>query len=321
VTTAINNLIAEVNSGNTSAAAALAQIIQKLEELKAAIGSGGGGTTPSVAVTSVTLNKTMLSLKEGLATTLIATVQPDNATNKNVIWKSDNTTVATVDANGKVTARTAGKATITVTTKDGGKAAICVVTVVAGGGGTVGDEYVDLGLPSGLKWAKCNLGASKPSEYGDYYAWGETNPKANYSWDTYKFGTAKNLTKYNGTDGKITLAPEDDAATAKLGAPWRMPTRHEINELLENCIWTWTTQDGKNGFNVKGPNGKIIFLPAAGHRKGSELSNVGSWGYCWSGSLYTPYSDYACSLYFDSGRFNWGTYYRCYGFSVRPVRP
>jgi len=237
VTTAINNLIEEVNSGNTSAAAALAQIIQKLEELKGNIGGGGsGGETPGGGDTPSTM------------------------------------------------------------------------------------EYVDLGLPSGLKWAKCNLGASKPSEAGDYYAWGETEPKTDYSWDTYKWGTKNNLTKYTYTDDKTTLDPEDDAATVKLGSPWRMPTSEEAEELQDNCTWTWTTLDGINGNEVKGSNGNSIFLPAAGRREDSEHDAVNSWGCYWTGAQrYFDFIGYY--LFFDSESHELVDLYRYYGFSVRPVHP
>lgn len=213
-----------------------------------------------------------------------------------------------------------------------------------GGGDTPSTmEYVDLGLPSGLKWAKCNLGASKPSDYGDYYAWGETEPKTEYTWATYKWMQTgqsdwKHITKYtfpdgktegiwyapDGTfigDGKTTLEAADDAATAKLGLPWCMPTSDEIMELLDNCTWTWTTQDGINGYEVKGPNGNSIFLPAAGYRCPSELFDAGSWGYYWSSSLNTAYSFSARYLYFGSGERGWDNSYRYFGFPVRPVRP
>ena len=98
-------------------------------------------------------------------------------------------------------------------------------------------EYVDLGLPSGLKWATCNVGATAPEEYGNYYAWGENTPKDNYDWDTYKLTTdgGTTFTKYNGTDGKTTLDPEDDAAAVNWGGKWRMPTDDEWTELRENC--------------------------------------------------------------------------------------
>ncbi len=184
-------------------------------------------------------------------------------------------------------------------------------------------EYVDLGLPSGLKWAKCNLGASKPSDYGDYYAWGETTTKTEYSWDTYKWGTENNLTKYNDTDGKTTLDPEDDAATAKLGAPWRMPTSDELEELQDKCFWTWTTQDGVDGYKFKGPNGNTIFLPGAGGHDASGPDGAGQWLYLWSSSQATGYSsNYA--LFLKLGPvFSPQCYYtnRCRGIPIRPVRP
>ena len=214
-----------------------------------------------------------------------------------------------------------------------------------GGGGTTPStmEYVDLGLPSGLKWAKCNLGAPKPSDYGDYYAWGETAPKAEYSLETYKWMQAgqsdwKYITKYTFADGvtegiwydsarefigdnKTVLVAADDAATQQLGSPWRMPTIDEIQELLVNCTWTWTTQDGVNGYQVDGPNGNAIFLPAAGYRKVSGLKYAGSQGYCWSSSLSTTESNCAYSLDLHSARYLIARTYRYFGYSVRPVRP
>ena len=213
-----------------------------------------------------------------------------------------------------------------------------------GGGETPSTmEYVDLGLPSGLKWAKCNLGASKPSEPGGHYAWGETAPKAVYDWETYKWMQAgksdsKYITKYTVADGqtrgiwydssgnfigdnKTALVAADDAATANLGSPWRMPTAVEIKELIDNCTWTWTTQDGVNGYQVDGPNGNAIFLPSAGYRDGSVLKDAGSVGSYWSSSLSTFESYNADYLFFDSGDYNRYYYYRNCGFSVRPVRP
>ncbi len=215
-----------------------------------------------------------------------------------------------------------------------------------GGGGGSTEEYVDLGLPSGIKWAKRNLGASKPSDYGDYYAWGETTPKpkkAKYNWATYKWMQAgqsdwKHITKYTVADGqteaiwydaggnfigdnKTTLIAGDDAATANLGSPWRMPTIDEIKELLDNCIWTWTTQDGKNGYQVDGPNGNSIFLPAAGYREGSGLRAAGRWGTYWLSSLSRTNSDRALNLSFDSGVHYLSNNDRFIGFTVRPVRP
>ena len=216
------------------------------------------------------------------------------------------------------------------------------MTEIGGGGGST-EEYVDLGLR--VKWAKCNLGASKPSDYGSYYAWGETEPKAEYTWATYKWMKAgqsdwKHITKYTIADGqtegiwydaggtfigdnKTTLEAADDAATANLGSPWRMPSFYEIQELIDYCTWTWTTQNGVKGYEVKSKkNGNSIFLPAAGYRKGSVLNNAGSWGYFRSSSLYIGYNDYASNLNFDSDRHDkYNHSSRYLGFSVRPVRP
>ena len=209
-----------------------------------------------------------------------------------------------------------------------------------GGGGTTPSpvEYVDLGLPSGLKWAKCNLGAPKPSEPGDHYAWGETDPKAEYTWATYKWmqagqSEAKYITKYTIADGetggiwydssgafigdnKTALVAADDAATAKLGSPWRMPTIDEFQELIDKCTWTWTTQDGVNGYQVDGPNGNAIFLPAGYLVIGSYRA-----GYYWSSSLSTTESDRAYSLDLNSDRYFIARTYRYFGCTVRPVRP
>ena len=188
-------------------------------------------------------------------------------------------------------------------------------------------EYVDLGLS--VKWATCNVGASKPEDYGDYFAWGETTAKTTYSWSTYKYcnGSYNTLTKYNNSssygsvDNKTVLDKEDDAAAVNWGGAWRMPTKAEQDELRQQCTWTWTTQNGVNGYTVTGSNGNSIFLPAAGYRGGSSLYRAGSDGYYWSSSLYTDYPDYACVLYFNSDNVDWGYYDRGCGHSVRPVCP
>ena len=190
-----------------------------------------------------------------------------------------------------------------------------------------GHEYVDLGLPSGTKWAACNVGATKPEEFGGYYAWGETEEKSNYSWSTYKWcnGSYDSLTKYctsssYGTvDNKTVLAPQDDVAHVKWGGSWRMPTLDEQEELLNKCTWSWTTQNGVNGYKVTGPNGNSIFLPAAGYRCASGAYVIGSSGSCWSSSLGSDDSLPAYYLRFSSGYHNWGCLNRSYGRSVRPV--
>ena len=204
-----------------------------------------------------------------------------------------------------------------------------------------GHEYVDLGLPSGLKWATCNVGATTPEGYGNYYAWGETETKTTYDWNTYKWATAtwdatyeswqlETLTKYNtssdyGTvDNKTVLELADDAAAVNWGGAWRMPTDAEWQELIDNC--TWTRVEGynggvNNGYEVKSKiNGNSIFLPAAGYCDDDDLYGAGNYGNCWSGSLYTDEPYIAWGVNFGSfGRGMDGGGSRCCGLSVRPV--
>ena len=208
-----------------------------------------------------------------------------------------------------------------------------------------GHEYVDLGLPSGLKWATMNVGASKSEDYGDYYAWGETETKSMYDWSTYKYmedgySSWVHVTKYTTEDNmkegcwydgdtyvgttvdgvtyknKTVFDPEDDAAHVNWGGDWRMPTKEEQDELRTKCTWKWGSQNGVNGYTVVGPNGNSLFLPAAGNRNGSNLYYVGGWGYFWSSSLYSYYAYY---LNFGSSFVDSSNYYRYYGFAVRPV--
>lgn len=198
-------------------------------------------------------------------------------------------------------------------------------------------QAVDLGLPSGLKWASCNVGATTPEGYGDYFAWGETAPKTDYSWATYKYasetswGDVQKLTKYcddasfgdNGfTDDKTTLDPEDDAAHVNWGGSWRMPTDAEWTELRTQCTWTWTTQNGVNGYQVSSKtNGNSIFLPAAGQRSNARLLDAGSLGSYWSSSSGKGSPHYVWVLCFDWDSVGHVGDNRFYGFSVRPVCP
>ena len=194
-----------------------------------------------------------------------------------------------------------------------------------------GHEYVDLGLS--VKWATCNVGANKPEDYGDYFAWGVTAPKDYYDWSRYTLckGFTSTLTKYcnkssrgnNGfTDNKTQLELSNDAARANWGGNWRMPTDAELTELREQCTWTWTSQNGVNGYKVTSKsNGNSIFLPAAGYRGDSWLGDAGSNGYYWSSSLYTDDPLYARIVRFESGYVNRSGYNRSLGLSVRPVCP
>ena len=181
--------------------------------------------------------------------------------------------------------------------------------------------YVDLGLS--VKWATCNVGATSPEEYGDYFAWGETVPAPDNNYSSSNSATYglsySSLQSQGYIDNNGNLTAQHDAATANWGGDWRMPTYDELNELRTQCTWTWTTQNGVNGYNVKGPNDNSIFLPAAGYLDGSSLFNAGSSGYCWSSTPHESNSDYAYYLRFLSGFRNMSSYYRYYGYSVRPV--
>ena len=188
-------------------------------------------------------------------------------------------------------------------------------------------EAIDLGLPSGIKWAACNVGANSPEECGGYYAWGETEEKSNYYWITYKWcnGSFDTMTKYctesdYGTvDNKTVLDPEDDVARVKWGGSWRMPTNAEQDELRNKCTWEWTTQNGVNGYRVAGPNGNSIFLPAAGCRNGAGIYDIGGYGDYWSSSLNSGNSYYAYYLFFYDNYYDWGYSNRHLARSVRPV--
>ena len=193
-------------------------------------------------------------------------------------------------------------------------------------------EAIDLGLPSGTKWASWNIGAIAPEEYGSYYAWGETEEKDVYDWSTYKYcnGSERTLTKYcnhseygyNGfTDGLTELLPEDDVATANWGAPWHMPTKEQLDELGENCTKEWTQMNGVYGILFTGSNGNTIFLPAAGNCTDESLSLEGDMGYYWSSSLYSYYNNEAYGRYFISNYWGFDISNRYHGYSVRAVCP
>lgn len=202
--------------------------------------------------------------------------------------------------------------------------------------------YVDLGLTSGTKWATMNVGATTPEGYGDYFAWGETEPyyadtttnpvtwktdKANgYAWSSY-FDTSdggETFQKYNHDSGKTVLDATNDAATANWGSNWRMPTKAELDELVDECTWTWTTD--YNGIGISGwiitskaeGNTNSIFLPASSCRQNLSITMVGSFGFYWSSSLDEADSNGSC-INFNKSKQNKLKYARYYGFSVRPV--
>lgn len=203
-------------------------------------------------------------------------------------------------------------------------------------------KAIDLGLPSGTKWANMNLGANSPSDYGGYFSWGETSTKDTYSLDTYKWydswtikdstyvdddgftvniegATYSGYTKYVSNkddaykeicDYKTILDIEDDAARAILGRNWQMPSYSQLHELKTNCTWTWASINGVNGYKVVGPNGNFIFLPAAGFKEsnnryhpGNEF-RVGEWGSYLSNQAHSSWVQYARDLYFSSTKVN-----------------
>lgn len=177
-------------------------------------------------------------------------------------------------------------------------------------------HLIDLGLPSGTKWACCNVGAEKPEDLGGHFAWGETTEKSSYASDNYLDGKG---TSYD--IGKDIAGTQYDAATANWGSPWVMPSREQMDELKNNCTSEWTTENGVNGRRFTGPNGASIFLPAAGYRWVDDLFYAGSYGYYWSSSLYESHTNFAWYLYFNSGNVGAHDYYSRYnGRSVRPVR-
>ena len=181
-------------------------------------------------------------------------------------------------------------------------------------------ESIDLGLPSGTLWASCNIGASSPEEYGDYFAWGETTVKDDYSWQTYQWcnGTYESMS----TDcvDSIELSQQYDAALAKWGNQWRMPTMADFKELTTECTWTWTTQNGVKGYEVKGTNGNSIFLPAAGCRRDGTVLHGGYTGCYWSTTLYGDDTQHAHLLYFNDESYSYKfRNFRVDGRSVRPV--
>jgi hypothetical protein len=205
-------------------------------------------------------------------------------------------------------------------------------SIIHDGGTLNGYEYVDLGLPSGILWAICNVGADVPEDCGDYFAWGETVPKDIYDWKSYKYGNFINeqyeFTKYctdsvyglNGfVDNLILLEPSDDAAKANWGADWRMPTIDEWEELYLNTTFARTTQNGADGWLFTASNGKSMFLPAAGYWWGGEFTNAGL-GIYWSSTINKDFPYRSWGLHFNPDNCHLcGSSDRNRGQSVRAV--
>ena len=302
---------------------------------------GGGTATLTVtdtnsgqtATLTVTVEYFPLTLSSSLLTLNIGDEETVSITSGNgsFLVASSDTGVATAKLAGfsvKVTAVGAGTATITITDIKSGQTATIEVTVNASPMSylTCPDDHhphlIDLGLPSGTKVACCNVDTDhpenqSPTNYGGYYAWGETETKSTYDWNNYVHYDGSYDTWHNlGSD---IAGTEYDVAHVKWGGSWVMPSKEQQNELINNCTSTWTTQNGVNGRLFTGSNGGSIFLPAAGYRLDSGLGYAGSYGYYWSSTQLPSRSGRAYSLSFHSGGTYAGNGSRYDGFSVRPV--
>ena len=149
-------------------------------------------------------------------------------------------------------------------------------------------HLIDMGLPNGTLWACCNVGASKPSDYGSYFAWGETQAKAEYSWETYRYsdGTNEGTTNIGGDIAGTAY----DAATANWGSDWRMPTWEQFEELTKNTTVEWTVKNGVKGMTFTGSNGGAIFLPAGNSQWRKSENPIGDRGCYWSSTAWKDYS-------------------------------
>ena len=292
--------------------------------------------SPVIKVTGVILDKSELSLNKGETETLVATVLPSDASNKNVIWSSSNESIATVDDNGLVTAvGDSGNANITVTTVDGGHTAQCALNIInpcASEKVETTYDWIEIG---GIKWATKNVGALTVTSYGQKFSWGGVNGYTNkqvsddchaFSWDDYEHCvTSSIMTKYNSDDGKVTLEAVDDAATVNMGAGWRMPTNDEFNALSAATTSRWVSSYEGSGvaglvLTDKTDSSKVLFFPAAGMCANSRVNDASSQGYYWSSSLYTSRETLSKYFKFASYSPTWDSNgNRNCGFSVRGV--
>lgn len=289
-------------------------------------------TQPIQLVTSISLSADHLEMKPNEFVQLTATVLPEDADNKTVVWESSNESVVRLMGD-IILAVGGGTATVTCSATDGsGIVAECKVQVEH-----EYPEYVDLGLPGRVLWATCNIGASKPEEYGKYFAWGDTVGYAkgethNFDSEIYKWnnGSYTTLTKYCtdssfGTiDNKTVLDPEDDAATANWGANWRMPTIQEMDDLLSDNYTTheYVYVNGVGGVKITSKsNGNSIFLPAAGNRLWNDINTLSGDGDYWFNSIDTSTCTWAwCLCFTTNDRFYANTFPRFGGLPVRAVR-
>ncbi len=327
-------------------------VMHTLKEGSAVVTAEAGGISavcsvevkaPFKSVESVVLDVTSASLKAGETVSLSVTVSPADATDRTVTWNSSDESVGSVE-NGVFTAKKAGTTTVTVTSGD--KSAYCTVAVFEPVP-TIPAEAVDLGLS--VKWASWNIGATKPEDYGDYFAWGEIEPyyedgfaqenpqqhwrsgkTEGYDWKSYRWcdGTGQVITKYcslaqwGQVSNKRVLDPGDDVATVKWGDEWFTPTIEDYYELINNCDNVETVVNGVKGRRYTSRiTGNSIFLPAAGYRYYTSLVDAGEIGYYGQSCVDTDCPIYACGLFFDkNGNFSMSYLYR-FRFLGRTVRP
>lgn len=284
-------------------------------DLSAAIPAITSKTTASnfnIALTNITYT-------EDEVVTLYAMVAPVNLSSNNmVITLSDNANKTYIyECNG--------------TNFAAGKSYSFTIKETNSGTGVIDHESVDLGLS--VEWATCNIGANNPEECGDYFAWAETAQQSDnrYTWESYKWsdgGSATTLTKYCTSasygivDNKTILAPTHDAATENWGFEWRTPTKAEVDELINNCTWTWTTLNGMKGYSViSKKNSNSIFLPAAGCFATGAFKSKNELGVYWASSLHETKSNCAYNAGFNETdiRYDYLTS-RYVGQSVRAIR-
>lgn len=262
-----------------------------------------------VPVESLKLDRTTVSIKAGQGVDLLLTITPVNPTDTRVFWSSSDRGVASVDQKGRVIGYREGEATVTV--ECGGKKASCIVTVIDR------HEAVDMGVS--VKWSACNLGATSRTGSGYFIAWGELGEKQSYTEENYRFRESE---KYNKPGHVFTLERADDAASNEWGGKWRIPTRSEWSELMENCDYSWTTEDGVPGVLLTSKiNGNTLFLPASGMKSGTVKKKSGEWGCYWMSNTkgWQPYEPYAVVVQ-RTGWGDLGGHGSYVGFMVRPVK-
>ena len=292
------------------------------------------GDLPAVIpVESIVLERSQLVLYPGVEFDMKSEVLPENAGNKNIIWSSSDESVATVNTKGYIMGVAQGKATITAASVDGTRTATCQVTVQGPVTTITTPDAIDLGLS--VKWASFNLGATRPEESGNYYAWGEIEPKTAFEVWNYKWldANSRTYTKYNSVDNLCQLEAEDDVAHVELGGNWRIPTKAELQELLdtwynEGYRWQYKAVNGVPGFEIEClSNHNSLFLPFSGFIHNTEPLLNGSSHFSTSslgergpegayvgvidpGPSFGPDGDYLITMTSLS---------RCFGFPVRPV--